>query len=69
MVTRLDSTVFTNASQYQRNTFLALIFSQSQDGSKLIAFASLNVATLSFPEVDDLPNGIEVLRDHQSVKG
>lgn len=33
-----------------------------------MATTSLEVATLSFIEIDDLPNGIEVLRDHHSVK-
>jgi hypothetical protein len=64
MVTRLDSTLLTNTSQYQRNT----LFHTAQEGLKLMATTSLEVATLSFSEIDDLPNGIEVLRDHHSVK-
>jgi hypothetical protein len=37
--------------------------------SKLMATNSLEVATLSFLEIDDLPNGFEVLRNHHLVKG
>ena len=37
----------------------------AQEGSKLMAANSLGIATLSFFEIDDLPDGFEVLRDHQ----
>ncbi len=39
-----------------------------KEGSKLMATNGLEVATLSFLEIDDMPNGFEVLRDHHSVK-
>ena len=66
MVTRFYSTILTTiASQYQRNTLLP---TNAQEGSKLMATNSLEVASLSFLEIDDLPNGFEVLRDHHSVK-
>ena len=33
-----------------------------------MATNSLEVATLSFLKIDDLPNSLEVLEDHNSVK-
>jgi len=39
-----------------------------KEGSKLMATNGLEVATLSFLEIDDMPNGFEVLRNHHSVK-
>ena len=42
--------------------------SHNAQGSKLMATNSLLVAILSFLEIDDLPNGFEVLKDHHSVK-
>ena len=40
----------------------------AQEGSKLMATNSLEVATLSFLKIDDLPNSFEVLEDHNSVE-
>jgi hypothetical protein len=40
----------------------------AKEGSKLMAIKSLEVAMLGFLEIDDMPNGFEVLRDHHSVK-
>jgi hypothetical protein len=43
-------------------------FPQRARSSKLRAINNLEVASLCFLEIDDLPNGFEVLRDHHSVK-
>jgi hypothetical protein len=39
----------------------------TQEGLKLMRADSLFVASLSFLEIDDMPNSIEVLRVHHSV--
>lgn len=61
----LDSTVLTNASLMSTKYTSS---HNAQEGSKLRATNSLIVAILSFLEIDDLPNGLEVLRNHHSVK-
>ena len=48
--------------------YTSFFLHDAQEGSKLMATNSLEVAALSFLEIDDLPNGFEVLRDHHSVK-
>ena len=59
-----------NASPYRRNTHLPALFDlptfltrNRARNLKFVAADRLDVTTLGFVEIDDVPNGIEILED------
>ena len=59
-----------NASPYRRNTHLPALFDllpfltrNRARNLKFVATARLGITTLGFIEIDDVPNGIEILAD------
>lgn len=60
---------FSISTEYTSPSFwiLTIVTYATQEGLKLMRADSLFVASLSFLEIDDMPNSIEVLRVHHSV--
>ena len=60
---------FSISTKYTSAFFiLTIVTHATQEGLKLIATNSLRVTTLSFIEIDNIPNRIEVLRVQRLVK-